>query len=58
MDNMDAKRNKVVLGDFLALNVHKNANRKSNWNDGRNAGNADKMCISGVVLWRLALNWI
>ena len=29
MENMDTKINKVAIGDILALNVHKNANRKS-----------------------------
>ena len=27
-------------------------------NNGRNAGNADKMGISGVAFWRLALKWL
>lgn len=27
-------------------------------NNGQNPGNADKMGISGVVLWFLALKWL
>ena len=57
METMYARRNMVVREDFLVLNEHKNANRKSSSSDGRNAGNADKMGISGVVLWHLALKW-
>ena len=33
MENMDTKGNKVTFGDILALNVHKNANRKSSLSD-------------------------
>ena len=28
------------------------------WNSGQNAGDADKMGVSGVVLWCLALKWL
>lgn len=28
------------------------------WNSGQNAGDADTMGVSGVVLWCLALKWL
>ena len=35
-----------------------NAITKSSSSNGQNAGNADKMGIFGVALWRLALKWL
>lgn len=38
--------------------MYSDKNLFASLNNGRNAGNADKMDISGVALWRLALKWL
>lgn len=49
------------MADKTAKTQHKPMENKSSdtsLSNGQNAGNADKMGISGVALWHLTLKWL
>ena len=50
MESTDTFKKDTIFKDFLALNVHENANRESSSSNGQNTGNADKIGASGVII--------
>lgn len=56
MENVETQKNNTVFKDFMALNVHRNANRKSSSNSGYLDWKPDKIRVFQSFLYLCDVN--